>query len=314
MPRPPLSYLRIAVTSRCNLRCVYCQPACGADGTDLLTADEIVQFARLASECGIRKVRLTGGEPLVRVDIVDIVAGIARIPALDDLSLTTNGTLLPPVARPLWNAGLRRINIGLSSVHPGIYKQVTCVGHLDDALAGLRAALDVGFHPVKVNVVVLRGINDSQITTLAALTRDADIEVRFIEYMPFLHDADEGRRLLVPAAEVLDQLRSLGALERVAAARGPASAQRYRIAGYAGVVGIIAPHSEPFCHACNRVRLTAEGRLRACLIDGGELDVLPLIREGLDRDRMAQLLADTAAAKPERHAGTFSGHMHRIGG
>ncbi len=314
MPRPLLSYLRIAVTSRCNLRCVYCQPACGVEGTDVLTKGEIVQFVRLAVQCGIEKVRVTGGEPLIRGDIVDIVRELAQLSDLRDLSLTTNGTLLPPLARPLRDAGLRRINIGLSAVNPGVYQRVTCVGRLESALDGLHAALDVGFDPVKLNVVVMRGINDDQIADLARLTRDDPIEVRFIEYMPFLDDADDRERLLVPAEEVLGRVRELGDVQPMAGERGPASAQRYRIDGYAGVVGIIAPHSAPFCGACNRVRLTAEGRLRACLIDGGERDILPLIRAGLTREAMQQILAETAAVKPKQHTGAFCGQMSRIGG
>jgi cyclic pyranopterin phosphate synthase len=314
MSRPPLRYLRIAVTSRCNLGCVYCQPACGAEGEDLLTADEIVRFAAVAVECGIEKVRVTGGEPLLREDIVEIIGRLARLPGLGDLGLTTNATLLPPLARPLREAGLRCINIGLSAVNPEVYRRVTRVGRVEDALAGLRAALDAGFAPVKVNLVVMRGVNDGGIPALALLTRERPIEVRFIEHMPFVKDAARPDAYLVPAEEVLARLRELGELEPVPGRRGPASAQLYRLRGHAGTIGIIAPHSAPFCHACNRVRLTAEGRLRACLIDGGEQDVLPLIRGGLDRGTMERLLAEAAAAKPAVHKGTFEGHMRRIGG
>jgi cyclic pyranopterin phosphate synthase len=312
--RPSITYLRIAVTARCNLRCVYCQPACGAEGSDLLTAGEIGNVLRQAVACGIRKVRITGGEPLLRQDMVRIVREAACIPGLDDLSLTTNGTLLPPLAAPLWDAGLRRINIGLSAVNPDVYQQVTTVGSLDDALDGLHTALEVGFQPVKVNVVVMRGINDGQIVHLARLTRDQSIEVRFIEYMPFAEEREKRQELLVPADEVIERIRELGEPEPVPDHRGPASAQRFRIPGYAGVIGVIAPHSAPFCGACNRIRLTAEGRLRACLIDGGELDLLPQIRAGLTREGMRRILDRTAALKPARHSGQFCGQMHRIGG
>jgi cyclic pyranopterin phosphate synthase len=191
---------------------------------------------------------------------------------------------------------------------------VTCLGHGHDPLAGLRAALDAGFHPVKVNVVVMRGINDTQIVPLARLTRDAPIEVRFIEYMPFLDAPEDRDRLLVPAEEILARLRELGELDPVPGDRGPASAERYRLRGHAGTLGLIAPHSAPFCNACNRVRLTADGHLRACLVDGGEHDILPLLRAGLDLDTMRRLLTETAAAKPARHRGAFCGAMHRIGG
>ena len=313
-PPPSLRYLRVAVTSRCNLRCVYCRPASGAEGSDVLSRPEIARFVRLAVECGIEKVRVTGGEPLVRPDIVDIVRDLAATPGLGDLGLTTNGTLLAPLAAPLAEAGLRRVNIGLPALTPEVYQRVTRGGRVEDALAGLRAALDAGFHPVKVNVVVMRGVNDGEVAALAGLTREREIEVRFVEYMPFLGGAGDRGRLVVPADEVLALLQPLGELEPLPGRRGAAAARRLRIAGHRGAVGVIAPHSEPFCHACNRVRLTADGRLRACLIEGGEVDILPQIRAGLDRAALERLLAEAAAAKPARHHGTFRGEMHRIGG
>lgn len=314
MPHPSLRYLRVSVTSRCNLRCVYCRPARGAKEADVLAREDIVRFVRLAVQCGITKVRLTGGEPLVRGDIVEIVRELASSPGLGDLGLTTNGTLLAPLASALRQAGLRRINIGLSAITPEVYRSITRGGDVGDALAGLRAALDAGFAPVKVNVVVMRGINDAEIPALARLSRDDAIEVRFVEYMPFGATREKGASFVVPADEVLERLRELGELEALPGRRGAASARRYRIAGHKGVVGIIAPHSQPFCRGCTRVRLTADGRLRACLIEGGEQDVLPLIRRGLDPATMERLLAQAAAAKPELHRGSFRGSMHRIGG
>ncbi len=368
-PPPSLRYLRIAVTSRCNLRCVYCRPESGAEGADVLSRDELARFVRLAVACGIEKVRVTGGEPLLRPDIIAIVRDLAATPGLRDLGLTTNGTLLGPLAAHLAQAGLRRINIGIPALTPEVYQRVTRGGRVEDALSGLRAALDAGFRPVKVNVVVMRGVNDAEVPALAGLTRERDIEVRFIEYMPFtalerapLPDPSpsqgEGRvrvspqpnpppapslkgrgvggtgvppvtqpvpngvggtgvppvTLVVPAEEVLARLRQLGELEPLPGRPGAAAARRFRIAGHAGTVGIIAPHSEPFCHACNRVRLTADGRLRACLIEGGEIDILPQIRAGLDRATLQRLLSEAAAAKPALHRGSFRGEMHRIGG
>jgi cyclic pyranopterin phosphate synthase len=315
-----LRYLRISVTSRCNLACLFCRPGCGHGvaaaeaGEDVLSREEIVCFVRLAVACGIEKVRVTGGEPLVRSDIIEVIRDLASLPSLRDLSLTTNGTLLPRLARPLREAGLRRINIGLSAMDPEVYRRITRGGRAEDGPTGLRAAVDAGFDPIKVNVVVLRGINDGEIPALAGLTRDLPIEVRFIEFMPFGRSAEELDRYLVPADAVLARLRELGDLEPVPGARGAASAQRLRIRGYKGTIGLIAPHSEPFCHSCNRVRLTADGKLRACLIEGGEQDVLPLIRQGLDRPTMERLLAAAAAMKPTLHAGSFRGQMHRIGG
>jgi len=314
MARPPLSYLRIAVTSRCNLRCVHCKPACGAEGEDLLSKDEIVGLVRAAVACGIEKVRITGGEPLLRADIVELVGELARVPGLRQLGVTTNGCLLPELAVPLRRAGLERVNIGLSALEPAVYDRMTRGAHIGRAKAGLQAALDAGFEPVKVNVVVMRGINVGEIRSLARLSRDARIEVRFIEYMPFGAEPEAHARYFVPAEEIVAQLRGLGELAPLGESRGPASAARYRIRGYGGTIGIIAPHSEPFCGACNRIRLTADGRLRACLIDGGERDILPLIRRGMDRATMERLLAEAAAAKPTLHTGAFCGQMHRIGG
>jgi cyclic pyranopterin phosphate synthase len=284
------------------------------------------------------------------------------------LGLTTNATLLAPLAKPLREVGLKRINIGLSAVTPAVYERITRGGRIEDALAGLRAALDAGFAPVKLNVVLMRGVNDAEIPALAQLTRDDSLEVRFVEYMPFLpagrrgtgsaslgHEGrgacppipsgrgqapavrrepvpvlslgHEGRgacppiprstetsSFFVSAEEALARLGELGQVEPLPGKRGPASAQRFRIRGYRGTVGIIAPHSEPFCRACNRIRLTADGKLRACLIEGGEQDALPLIRRGLDRTTMQRLLAAAAAMKPTLHAGSFRGEMHRIGG
>jgi len=354
-----LRYLRISVTSRCNLACLFCRPGCGhgvaaaEPGEDVLSREEIVCFVRLAVACGIEKVRVTGGEPLVRPDIIEVIRDLASLPSLRDLSLTTNGTLLPRLARPLREAGLRRINIGLSAMDPEVYRRITRVGRAEDGPSGLRAAVDTGFDPIKVNVVVLRGINDREIPVLAGLTRELPIEVRFIEFMPFGRSAEELDRYLVPADAVLARLRELGDLEPVPGTRGagpggthratvglpdrepaptvrgsgrstdtagqasrgtPRFAERFRIRGYKGTIGLIAHHSEPFCHSCNRVRLTADGKLRACLIEGGEQDALPLIRQGLDRPTMERLLATAAAMKPALHAGSFRGQMHRIGG
>lgn len=314
MPGQKLEYLRLAVTARCNQRCLYCQPPEPSRETDLLTGEELVRFATLASRCGLHKVRLTGGEPLLRSDIVEMVRRLSADEMIADVSLTTNGTMLASLAAELHAAGLRRVNIGLPALDPEVYRRVTRNGRVGDALAGLRAALAVGFSPVKLNVVVLRGVNENQVVPLAGLARQMPLEVRFIEYMPFLEGSEQPRERLVPADEILAALGKLGRLEPLREPRGPASARLYRIAGHRGTIGLITPHTAPFCSACNRVRLTAEGRLRACLIDGGERDVLPAIRAGLDLRTLRRLLRWAAEAKPALHAGAFMGQMHRIGG
>lgn len=309
-------YLRISVTSRCNLACVYCRPRGEEDrqDDDLLSADTIVRFVRYAVESGVTKVRVTGGEPLVRPDIVTIVQSLARVPGLHDLGLTTNGTRLGTLAEPLFGAGLRRINIGISSLRPDVYARVTRGGRLADALAGLQAALDMGFDPVKVNVVVMRGVNDGEIPELARLAERRAVQVRFVEYMPFVDGPAERDRLFVPADEILDRLRALGEFEPVAGRGRGGPARQYQVAGLAGTVGLIMPHSEPFCATCNRIRLTADGKVRACLVDGGEQDAVGVLRNGLDRQSVARLLERAMGMKPQRHTGRFCGKMYQIGG
>jgi len=308
-------YLRVSVTARCNLACVYCRPAGEyGGGDDLLDAATIIGFVRHAVACGVKRVRVTGGEPLVRPDIVSIVEGLARVPGLDDLGLTTNGTRLADLAVPLFRAGLRRVNIGVSSVRPDVYQRITRGGRLADALAGVDAALDQGFDPVKVNAVVMRGTNDDEIVDLARLAEHRPIEVRFIEYMPFVDGPDGRDRLYVPAGEILDRVRAVGELSALAGMGPGGPARRYRVAGFAGTIGVITPHSEPFCATCNRVRLTADGKVRACLVDGGEQDAAGVLRNGLDRTAVAQLLERALAMKPDLHSGRFCGKMYQIGG
>lgn len=314
MPRRKLAYLRLAVTARCNLRCLYCRPPDRDHETDVLSSEELVRFAILAARCGLHKVRLTGGEPLLRSDIVEIVRRLSSDEMIADLSLTTNGTMLTRLAPELREAGLRRVNIGLPALDPEVYRRVTRNGRVEDALAGLEAALEVGFSPVKINVVVVRGVNEDQAVPLAGLTRRLPLEVRFIEYMPFLEGSEHPRERLVPADEILAALGKLGPLEPLERPRGPATARLYRVAGHRGTIGLITPHTDPFCHSCNRVRLTAQGRLRACLIDGGERDVLGAIRAGLDLPTMERLLRWASEMKPALHSGVFAGCMHRIGG
>ena len=309
-------YLRVSVTARCNLACVYCRPSGdqGAAPDDLLSAATIVDFVRHAVACGVNRVRVTGGEPLVRRDIVAIVEGLARVPGLDDLGLTTNGTRLADLAAALFRAGLRRVNVGISSVRPDVYQRITRGGRLADALAGLDAALDHGLDPVKVNAVIMRGINDDEIADLARLAEHRPIEVRFVEYMPFVDGPDGHDRLYVPAGEILDRVRTAGDLAAVGGTGHGGPARRYRVAGFAGTIGVITPHSEPFCATCNRIRLTADGKVRACLVDGGEQDAAGVLQNGLDRAAVAQLLDRALAMKPDLHSGRFCGKMYQIGG
>jgi cyclic pyranopterin phosphate synthase len=295
-----IDYIRISVTDRCNLRCQYCMPAEGVpllDHDDVLRFEEIVAFMGVAVTEGIVKVRLTGGEPLRRPGIVDLVNMLRHVPGLQDLSLTTNGTLLPRFAGELWDAGLRRINIGLPSLDPRTYAQLTRLGTLEDALAGLMAAVETGFHPIKVNVVIMRGINDD-IAPYLDLTRRLPVEVRLIEYMPIGPLADE--HYLVPAAELRRRLESLAVLEPAETPDGAGPAQDYRrIPGAPGTVAVIAPVTEHFCPTCNRLRLLADGHLRLCLFGAEELDIRPALRPTVDGGALRALLYEAMRQKPE---------------
>ena len=293
-----IDYLRVSVTDRCNLRCEYCMPAEGMPRlahADILSYEEIEAFVKAAVAEGIRHVRLTGGEPLARLGVVSLVEKLAAIPGLEDLSLTTNGIKLAEFGEALRAAGLKRVNLGVSSLDPDTYRTLTRGGDLAAALAGLDAAVRL-FSPVKVNVVVLRGISDDP-TPFLDLTRRLPVEVRFIEYMP-IGPKDSGT-FYVPAQELEQRLEGLGPFEEVSTVqgRGPASRRR-RIPGAPGSFGLITPVSDHFCAACTRLRLTSDGHLRLCLLMRGELDAKPVLRPTPDPERIRELLRAAVDAKP----------------
>lgn len=316
--RRSIRYIRISITDRCNERCLYCLPPEGArllGHDDILRFEEIEAFMRVAASEGVRHARLTGGEPLVRRGCVDLVCSLAAIPGLADLSLTTNATVLARHAEALREAGLARINVGLPSLDAETYRRLTRGGRLEDALAGLHAALAAGFSPIKLNVVVLRGVNDDP-RPFVELTRELPVEVRFIEYMSIGPlDASE---VLVPAAEVLGRLERLGPFEEVAAIGGDGPARRsFRLPGAAGRIALIAPVSAHFCDACSRLRLTADGHLRLCLLAEREIDVKPALRPRPDEAAIRELLVRATAEKPEgmQRGGAILGRrMSQIGG
>ncbi len=332
-----IDYLRISLTDRCNLRCRYCMPVEGISfkpHDEILTYEEIVRFTRLAVEFGISKIRLTGGEPLVREGVVDFVRELIAVPGIESVAMTTNGTLLPRFAADLYAAGLRRVNISLDSLDPEVFARITRGGRLADVLAGIDSALEAGFDPVKLNVVVVRSL-EQDLAGFARLTIDRPLHVRFIEYMP-VGEAEEGsgchaegvegwtREDSVPSDEVLDVLAREGAamglgalepLERESAPGGWGPARYYRFDGAAGTLGVISPLSHHFCGECNRLRLTADGRLRPCLFSDHELDVRDALRSG-DDDAVRHVIRSTLAEKPESHesrVGTERG-MSQIGG
>ena len=273
-----VDYLRLSVTDRCNLRCRYCMPAEGVpprSHADILSYEELVAFTRVAVAAGISKVRITGGEPLVRKGLTGFVAALAAVPGIADIALTTNALLLPRLAGELRAAGLQRVNISIDSLRPERYAAITRGGKLADALAGLGAAQEAGFTPVKLNVVLLPGVED-ELADFVALTRDQGIHVRFIEYMPLDRRYVEGDGF-VPAALVLERLRSAYRLTPAERPYGHGPATYWRVGDAPGTLGFIAGVSDHFCAACTRLRLTADGRLKTCLFSGEEIDVRPLI-------------------------------------
>jgi len=337
-----IDYLRISVTDRCNLRCVYCMPPDGVpwkDPATVLSFEEIERFAAAAVAEGISKIRLTGGEPLVRKGIVGHIERLRAMTGIEAIALTTNATLLPKMAKDLHAAGLERVNISLDSLDPEVYAKVTRGGKLADALAGIDAAFDAGMHPVKINVVVVRAL-DQDLVSFARLTMDRPIHIRFIEYMPVGGEeepvpggacsSETGAATSwteedsVPADEILARLvvegaaAGLGGLGPVAKDDAPGGwgpARYYRFDGAVGTLGVISPLSHHFCGECNRLRLTADGKVRMCLFSDIELDARTVLREGSDEDVRA-LIRQALAAKPESHnmrRGTVR-RMSQIGG
>ncbi|HID90183.1 MAG TPA: GTP 3',8-cyclase MoaA, partial [Anaerolineae bacterium] len=278
----PIQYLRVSVTDRCNLRCVYCMPEEGIpliSHEEVLRYEEIVRVVRIAVEMGFVHVRLTGGEPLVRKGIVDLVRELACIPGLDDLSMTTNGILLARHAEDLARAGLRRVNISLDTLRPDRFRRITRWGRLEDVLEGREAALAAGLRPVKVNTVVVRGLNDDEVVDLARLTLEPDWHIRFIEVMPLGEGAHWAGDGVVSAAEIRRRIEAaLGPLTAVRGEAGAGPARYYRLPGAEGTLGFISPVTEHFCHACNRLRLTSDGRLLPCLLSGVAIDLRTPLR------------------------------------
>jgi cyclic pyranopterin phosphate synthase len=302
----PINYLRVSVTDRCNLRCVYCMPAEGIqqrEMSDILTFEEIETVVRAAVELGINKIRLTGGEPLVRLGIVDLVAMLARVPGLDDLSMTTNGTLLIDKAEALARAGLKRVNISLDTLDPDRFHAITRRGNLDDVLQGIEAAKAAGLNPVKINVVPIRGLNEDEVVDFARLTVDEGWNVRYIEMMPIGSDPTWPAHRHVPIHEIRTRITdALGPLSPAAMDKGNGPARYYRIAGAdKGTIGFISPVTEHFCDRCNRLRLTADGRLRPCLLSDMELDLRSILRSSAGSEHIHELLKQAIRLKPRQH-------------
>lgn len=300
----PITYLRISVTDKCNLRCVYCMPEEGLQWlpkADILSYEEIVELVRAAASTGVRSIRLSGGEPLIRRELHRLVAGINSIGGIDDIALSTNGLLLEENAERLIAAGLRRVNVSLDTVRADRFEQIARRSGLDRVLAGIRAAIAYGLSPVKINVVVMRGQNDDEIADFAEWTKREAVYVRFIEVMPVHENLGLQRDAYMSSDEILDRIRAIGELQPAVGPGGNGPARYFSFEGAPGAVGVISPLSHDYCQRCNRVRLTADGRLRLCLFGDYEIDLRSPLRDGATRDDIAQLLRSAMLIKPERH-------------
>ena len=295
-----ITYLRISVTDRCNLRCIYCMPPEGVpqmSHSEILSYEEIGTIVQAAAQLGVNKVRLTGGEPLVRAELPKLVGMLSQIEEIKDLSLTTNGTILKKYALELKQAGLSRVNISLDTLKADKFRHITHFGELKDVLEGIDAAKEAGFHPVKINTVVMRGVNDDEILDFARMTCQEGWHVRFIELMPF-----KGVAAFVPSTELRQHINLLGKLESSMPLAGNGPATYYRLAGAKGTIGFISPLTETFfCSQCNRMRLTPDGRLRPCLLGENEIDLKTPLRNDAPMDKLKRLILKAVASKPEHH-------------
>jgi len=299
-----ISYLRISLTDHCNLRCVYCMPEemIFRPNAELMQDDEVIEFVRLFASLGFHKFRLTGGEPTVRANLVDLVRQITHTPGVQTVSMTTNGILLSRLAYPLVEAGLQRVNISLDTLDPDKFNRLTRWGKLEDVWQGIQAAEAAGLSPVKINAVIVRGYNESDVVDLAKLTLDHPWQMRFIEMMPFAGATDLQRNQVVTAQEMQERIEDVfGAMEIVGNGELDGEARLFHIDGAQGDVGFISTVTKPFCAACNRARLTADGRLRLCLLREGEVDLLTPLRAGASQDELRQLILDGIWNKPWGH-------------
>jgi len=302
--RRPITYLRVSVTDRCNLRCVYCMPEAGLPWIakpDILTYEEITSIVRAAASIGVRSIRLTGGEPLIRRDLDRLVAMIGAIPGIDDIALSTNALLLAEQAPALAAAGLRRVNISLDTLHEDRFTAIARRPGLAKVLAGINAAIAAGLSPVKINCVVMRGANDDELEAFAELTRERAVHIRFIEVMPVTENVALQRDAWVSSDEVLTRLGALGALRPVPNPHGNGPARTFAYDGAPGTVGVISPLAHDYCETCNRVRLSADGRLKLCLFGDNMIDLRTPLRTGGGEAAIVDILRASMHVKPERH-------------
>jgi len=302
--RRPITYLRVSVTDRCNLRCVYCMPEAGLPWIpkpEILTYEEITGIVRAAAHVGVRSIRLTGGEPLIRRDLDQLVGMIAAIPGIDDIALSTNGLLLAAQAPALRAAGLRRVNVSLDTLQEDRFTAIARRPGLARVLAGIDAAVAAGLGPVKLNCVLMRGTNDDELEAFAELTRERAVHIRFIEVMPVTDNVDLQRDTWISSDEVLERLGALGELHSVPNPHGNGPARTFAYDGAPGTVGVISPLAHDYCDRCNRVRLSADGRLKLCLFGDHLIDLRTPLRNGEGEGAIVELLRAAMHVKPERH-------------
>jgi cyclic pyranopterin phosphate synthase len=324
-----ISYLRLSLTDRCNLRCIYCRPDGGEaeklGHADMLTYEELLRVVRAAVSLGMNKLRLTGGEPLVRKGIMDFTRQLGEIKGLRDIRLTTNGVLLEQYAEGLWAAGISKINISLDTLKPERFAQITGADCFQQVWRGIEQARAVGFGPVKLNMVVMRGVNDDELADFACLSRDTNLHVRFIEFMPIGFRSRWNRDTYLCSDQIKQRISHLGKLIPVPRSETDGPASMFRVGPDAkGKLGFISPISHHFCDRCNRLRLTSEGRLRACLLHDAETDLRAVLRQdGCTDEDIRETLSAAVRSKPQGHRmeerlreqeGGCHGRMSRIGG
>ena len=302
-----INYIRVSITDKCNLRCIYCKPSQDfhqIERTQILSYEEILRLIQVAVRCGISKIRLTGGEPLVRRDVVNLVRSISQVDGVKDISLTTNGVLLDQMAQGLHDAGLRRINVSLDSLNREKYQNITCRDRLPLVLQGIEKAQKIGFFPIKINVVVIRGVNDDEVLDLAKLSINNPFHIRFIEFMPIGNNKLWQDRHYVSCTEMKEIITAYQPLIPSAspgphhspAENGPA--RMFEFKGAPGKIGFISPMSNHFCSTCNRIRLTADGKLRSCLFSNQEIDIKDAIRSGGSDDDLKRIFIKSIENKP----------------
>ena len=304
----PVNYLRISVTDRCNLNCRYCSPftAEHLDRDNLLTLEEIFRIALVGTRIGINKIRLTGGEPLVRKGIVEFIERLCANDTLQDLALTTNGTLLTKMGNRLKQAGLKRVNISLDTLKREKFHQITRADMFHQVWDGIMTAAELAFNPVKINTVMMKGVNDDEIEDIAALSLKYPFHIRFIEYMPIGTDPTSAECYFFSIEDIKKRLNRMGNLIEIAPTKIDGPARRYRFEGAPGEIGLIGSMSAHFCSTCNRIRLTAAGQLRPCLLAEDHVDVIKALRNGADDQKIEDLFYQALSAKKRRHQLTFS--------